>query len=130
MFFLRRFFVVLLLKISINYLGVDYMQQFDSFAQMQRDAERRVMEMQRRAMAAVEKDEPKPPCECIEKRPPVKPDKSKECFDKPNPRSHILPGFDLSGEDSERALLIVIILLLLREDADERLILALLYILL
>ena len=106
------------------------MQQFDSFAQMQRDAERRVMEMQRRAMAAVEKDEPKPPCECIEKRPPAQPDPSKDCHDKPNSHPHIPPGFDLSGEDSERALLIVIILLLLRENADERLILALLYILL
>lgn len=111
------------------------MQHFDSFAQMQRDAERRVMEMQRRAMAAVEKDEPKPPRETAASelsitRPPAPPKKEEKFPDKPTSRSHILPGFDLSGEDSERALLIVIILLLLREDADERLILALLYILL
>ncbi len=111
------------------------MQQFDSFAQMQRDAERRVMEMQRRAMAAVEKDSPKPKpqspvSECVEKRPPAPPERIEKCPDRPNERQNILPGLSLSGEDSERALLIVMILLLLREDADERLILALLYILL
>lgn len=104
------------------------MQHFDSFAQMQRDAERRVMEMQKRAMAAVENIENRP----FREPPPPNNEGQNDC--RPTtpseaPAQNILSSLGLSGEDSERALLIVIIILLMREDADHRLILALLYIL-
>jgi hypothetical protein len=107
------------------------MQQFDNFAQMQRDAERRVMEMQKRAMAAVENTD----------MPPISPQTQDKAHDmpefsqlKPHEKQHELPKhtfpeLNLSDEDSERALLIMILFLLLREEADERLILTLLYIL-
>lgn len=106
------------------------MQQFDSFAQMQRDAERRVMEMQKRAMAAVENVEAPPHREAVPL--PEKKEENNDC--RPAPTSEqttksLLSLLNLSGEDSERALLIVIIILLMREDADQRLIMALLYIL-
>lgn len=102
------------------------MQHFDDFAQMQRDAERRVMEMQKRAMAAIENTDvlpqrPNKPTTLPNKNPP------EPRYETPN--KHIIPGLNLSGEDSEKALLIMILFLLLREEADERLILTLLYIL-
>ena len=106
------------------------MQHFDSFAEMQRDAERRVMEMQKRAMAAVENIEPPPHGEPLP--PSVKKDEPQDCRRTPpneHPPQNLFSSLGLSGEDSERALLIVIIILLMREDADHRLILALLYIL-
>ncbi len=83
-------------------------------------------------MAAVEKNEQIPtqsptPCESLINPTPPQPQK---IADKSEQREGLLPGLNLSGEDSERALLIVIILLLMREEADERLIIALLYILL
>lgn len=106
------------------------MQHFDDFAQMQRDAERRVMEMQRRAMAAVDSVEyptqtntptqnDNSPIEIVEKH-----------SDTPSEALNPLKKLGLSDEDSESMMLIIIILLLLREEADERLIFALLYILL
>lgn len=102
------------------------MQRFDDFAQMQRDAERRVMEMQKRAMAAVENTEVPPQTANKQSSLPDKnpPEPGRETLNK-----HIIPGLNLSGEDSEKALLIMILFLLLREEADERLILTLLYIL-
>lgn len=103
------------------------MQQFDSFAQMQRDAEMRVMEMQKRARAAVDSYDPPP---VIIEQP------EEEILDatekNKSPGEHaglMLPGLQLSEEDSEQALILMILLLLMREKADERLIFALLYIL-
>lgn len=106
------------------------MQHFEDFAQMQRDAERRVMEMQKRAMAAVENTD----ISLQEKReknekPVASHENPHESHRAPLNKQHIIPGLNISDEDSEKALLIIILLLLLREDADERLILTLLYIL-
>lgn len=102
------------------------MQQFDSFAQMQRDAERRVMEMQKRAMAAVEVPDAALPRESSEPPADLSPAEGKEETQQSN---SVLSLPELSPEESERALIIMILMLLLREQADERLILALLYIL-
>lgn len=105
------------------------MQQFESFAQMQRDAAIRVMEMQRRAQAAMRHSESSelpaamdaagdsPLCETETK--PVIPQTDKQIIKKP----------EISQEETERALITAILLLLMRESADERLIFALLYIL-
>lgn len=98
------------------------MQQFESFAQMQRDAERRVMEMQRRAMAAVADDAP-----------PYFTPQEEETADAPeenlpepvSPQPTALP---LSDEDAERLLLLGI-LLLVKDHADPRLLFLLLYLL-
>ena len=89
------------------------MQQFESFAQMQRDAAMRVMEMQRRAQAAM-REQPQPEAECITA--------SEEEHNEP-------PKAEISQEETERALITAIILLLVKENADERLLFALLYIL-
>lgn len=102
------------------------MQHFDDFAQMQRDAERRVMEMQKRAMAAVENTDIYPQ---NSNKPSAQPNKKPPETRREPPNKHIIPGLNLSEGDSEKALLIMILLLLLREEADERLILTLLYIL-
>ena len=103
------------------------MQQFDSFAQMQRDAALRVMEMQKRARIAVEQSDPPPVF--IEAPETEEPDNTASGTQMPPPKNTILPGLELSEEDSERALVIMILLLLMREQADERLLFALLYIL-
>ncbi|MBQ9901871.1 MAG: hypothetical protein IJM51_05730 [Clostridia bacterium] len=112
------------------------MQQFESFAQMQRDAAMRVMEMQRRAQAAMRDSPPQtllpaaaePPADS----PLFDPDRGEE------PRREEMRNPDrqenpvkpeLSQEDTERALITAILLLLMRENADERLLFALLYIL-
>ena len=105
------------------------MQQFDSFAQMQRDAALRVMAMQKRARIAVENSDPPPVfIEAPEKEEPDNISGGTE-LTQPPPKNTILPGLELSEEDSERALVIMILLLLMREQADERLLFALLYIL-
>lgn len=112
------------------------MQQFDSFAQMQRDAAMRVMEMQRRAQAAVKGSVPTPP-ETL----PIVPEEGEALREpEPEPEEGQLAAndgqSDSSGqsadpdEESERALVAAILLLLMKEKADERLLFALMYILL
>lgn len=106
------------------------MQQFESFAQMQRDAAMRVMEMQRRAQAAmrdpqspavlpavIDSDDNLPLCEPETEQavPPAEHSQSDKS--------------EISQEETERALITAILLLLIRENADERLLFALLYIL-
>lgn len=97
------------------------MQQFESFAQMQRDAERRVMEMQRRAMAAVADDAP-----------PLFIPQEEETADTeemlPSPEPTQPTSLPLSDEDAERLLLLGI-LLLVKDHADPRLLFLLLYLL-
>ncbi len=106
------------------------MQQFESFAQMQRDAAMRVMEMQKRAQAAMRQYE----------QPPELPVAAGDSFSQPlmepvtensePPAENIGEELsDASREDSELALITAILLLLIREKADQRLIFALLYIL-
>lgn len=116
------------------------MQQFDSFAQMQRDAERRVMEMQKRAMAAVESSDPPPiiipePTHGSERdaadgapteMPAFSDETAVQPAASPSPLNELFPGLNLSDEDAERALIIAV-LLLIREQADRNLILLLLY---
>ena len=121
------------------------MQQFESFAQMQRDAERRVMEMQKRAMAAVETSDPPP---VIFPNPPVSgcmdeagdsssPEPSElselselsepsEPSDGSSPVSP--PPTEPDAEDAERALLLAT-LFLVKDHADPRLLFLLLYLL-
>lgn len=107
------------------------MQQFESFAQMQRDAAMRVMEMQRRAQAAM-RDSSSPPPEL----PAFMDSPSESPLSEPE-TEQIMPASEerefkkpeISQEDTERALVTAILLLLMRENADERLIFALLYIL-
>lgn len=113
------------------------MQQFESFAQMQRDAERRVMEMQKRAMAAVESSDPPPviiPNDFVSFSPlpddapsgvSQEPEEPKETQ---TPAAPLLPGLPLTEEDSERALLLAT-LLLIKDHADPRLLFLLLYLL-
>lgn len=100
------------------------MQQFESFAQMQRDAERRVMEMQRRATAVVgtppESPETAAPADGFSPAAPPP--------DSPAPSDNPLPALGLDDEDAERLLLIAV-LLLVREHADRRLLFLLLYLL-
>lgn len=122
------------------------MQQFESFAQMQRDAAMRVMEMQRRAQAAMQQDAgltgvslpagfpDRSPLEEPE-RFPDSPDNApafpqKRGTGEPGGQEADHPGaLAPSDDESERALITAILLLLMREKADERLIFALLYIL-
>lgn len=121
------------------------MQQFNSFAQMQRDAERRVMEMQKRAMAAVESSDPPPVIipepahreqelgkggsQSQSETPHESPETPDETQKNESPFNQLLPGLNLSEEDSERALLIAI-LLLIKGQADHNLIFLLLYLML
>ena len=105
------------------------MQQFDSFAQMQRDAAMRVMEMQRRAQAAIRDRQ------CPETRPAVvQQDDDSPLYEEEEQQTGILPepekpeSKELTPEETERALVTAILLLLIRENADERLLFALLYI--
>ena len=106
------------------------MQQFESFAQMQRDAAMRVMEMQRRAQAAM-RNSPPPSglpvmAECPGDSPLCEPEREEI---RPAVENHKPEKTEISQEDTERALITAILLLLMRENADERLIFALLYIL-
>ena len=102
------------------------MQQFESFAQMQRDAAMRVMEMQRRAQTAVRNTEPMNG-QIAEDCPLCEPE-TKQNISPKEQHENIKP--EISQEETERALITAILLLLMRENADERLIFALLYILL
>jgi hypothetical protein len=106
------------------------MQQFESFAQMQRDAAMRVMEMQRRAQAAMKDPVP------VDGLPAVTDltDGSPLC----EPETEIYEAADeeqdkkkpeITQEETEKALITAILLLLMRENADERLLFALMYIL-
>ena len=111
------------------------MQQFESFAQMQRDAERRVMEMQKRAMAAVETSDPPP---VIFPNSPVS-GCMDEAKDSPSPEPlpevsapseppDSTPPAETDREDAERALLLAT-LFLVKDHADPRLLFLLLYLL-
>ena len=106
------------------------MQQFESFAQMQRDAAMRVMEMQRRAQAAM-RDCPNqsglPAVATMQEDSPLCEPESGQIL--PAETIHTPEKAEISQEDTERALITAILLLLMRENADERLIFALLYIL-
>lgn len=106
------------------------MQQFESFAQMQRDAAMRVMEMQRRAQAAMSSknrpDDLPAVTDAAADSPLCEPEPEPSVFLK---EPHEAPKPEISQEETERALITAILLLLLRENADERLIFALLYIL-
>lgn len=119
------------------------MQQFESFAQMQRDAAMRVMEMQRRAQAAM-KSSPTPPglpvpaetgaeplteLPFAERQPEETASSAASPEASPSGEINANPAEEKSAKESERALITAILLLLIREKADERLIFALLYIL-
>ena len=107
------------------------MQQFESFAQMQRDAAMRVMDMQRRAQAAM-REQPPPAVlptviDAAEDSPLCEPEA--ECITASEEEHNEPPKAEISQEETERALITAIILLLVKENADERLLFALLYIL-
>ena len=103
------------------------MNEFDSFAQMQRDAAMRVMEMQKRAQAAMRKAAEPPGL-------PAMTDASDDPLMEPDP-TEVPAQTESSGQakesddEAEKALITAILLLLMREKADERLLFALLYIL-
>ena len=86
------------------------------FAAMQREAERRVMEMQRRAKSTVEqsKEEPLPP--------PKKPASQKS--------NNLLGMLNLKSflEGKDTSLVLMVLALLSAEDTDPLLLLALLYV--
>lgn len=88
---------------------------------MQREAEQRVYEMQRRARKTLEyDDEPLPP-------------EPKETEETPLPKEKAggIEGLiELLGKDNERSLILLLLVVLINEDADNELILALLYLLL
>ncbi|MBQ5544053.1 MAG: hypothetical protein IIU00_00080 [Clostridia bacterium] len=107
------------------------MQQFESFAQMQRDAERRVMEMQKRAMAAVETSDPPPII--FPNAPASAPDDDDGDLSFPEPSApseppDSTPPAETDREDAERALLLAT-LFLVKDHADPRLLFLLLYLL-
>jgi hypothetical protein len=122
------------------------MQQFESFAQMQRDAERRVMEMQKRAMAAVETSDPPPiifpnaPASApddddgdLSFPEPSAPDDNDGDLSFPEPSApseppDSTPPAETDREDAERALLLAT-LFLVKDHADPRLLFLLLYLL-
>ena len=106
------------------------MQQFESFAQMQRDAAMRVMEMQRRAQAAMRPSPSMPGLPASAEPPEDSPLCEPETEDSGlSGEIHKPEKPEISQEDTERALITAILLLLMRENADERLLFALLYIL-
>jgi hypothetical protein len=103
------------------------MKEFDSFAQMQRDAAMRVMEMQKRAQAAIRHSEEPPGI-------PATIDTTDDPLMEPASSADIAPAESkeqnvCTDDEAEKALITAILLLLMREKADERLIFALLYIL-
>lgn len=88
---------------------------------MQREAEQRVYEMQRRARKTLEYDD--------ESFPP-EPEKTEET-PLPKEKSGGIDGLiELLGKDNERSLILLLLVVLINEDADNELILALLYLLL
>ncbi len=112
----------------------DRMQQFESFAQMQRDAAMRVMEMQRRAQAAMRNAAPPPALPALtqpdDASPLMEPETAQTGPHQPVCEAHEpMNPPQISQDETERALITAILLLLMREKADERLIFALLYIL-
>lgn len=89
---------------------------------MQREAERRVYEMQRRARKTLEYDDETPLLR-----------KDEEKTETPVPKEN--PGgieglIELLGKDNERSLILLLLVVLINEEADNELILALLYLLL
>ena len=110
------------------------MQQFDSFAQMQRDAAMRVMEMQKRAQAAMRNPAEPPAVPDMAGIPAINDSSDSDPLFEPAPANEVIqpadpePG-EPSDEEAEKALITAILLLLMREKADERLLFALLYIL-
>lgn len=106
------------------------MQQFESFAQMQRDAAMRVMEMQRRAQAAMREKQPPDELPAVTDNGDDSPLRELEtewiadAEEQKQPKTS-----ENSEEETERALITAILLLLIKENADERLLFALLYIL-
>lgn len=103
------------------------MNEFDSFAQMQRDAAMRVMEMQKRAQAAM-RNAAEPPGLPATTEAPDDPLMEPAPTDGLPQTGSVEQAKD-SDEEAERALITAILLLLMREKADERLLFALLYIL-
>ena len=90
----------------------------NDFATMQREAERRVMEMQRRAKSTVEgRPEPKPPAP---PPPPPLPAKRNDLLSMLNLRSFF--------ENKDTSLVMMVLALLSAEDTDPILLLALLYV--
>ena len=104
------------------------MQQFDSFAQMQRDAAMRVMEMQKRAQAAM-RNSAEPPDLPAQVVPATADFSDNGPLTDPDPVDSAPVSEEHSDDEAEKALLTAILLLLIKEKADERLIFALLYIL-
>ena len=104
------------------------MQQFDSFAQMQRDAAMRVMEMQKRAQAAM-RNSAEPPGLPSQEVPAAADFSDSGPLMDPDPVDFSPVPEEPSDDETEKALITAILLLLMREKADERLIFALLYIL-
>lgn len=88
---------------------------------MQREAEQRVFEMQRRARKTLEYDEEPLPAE---------PEPLIERTSSAEKASGIEGLIDLLGKDNERSLILLLLVVLINEEADNELILALLYLLL
>lgn len=106
------------------------MQQFESFAQMQRDAAMRVMEMQRRAQAAMREKQPPDELPAVTDNGDDSPLRELETEWIADAEEQKQPNTsEISEEETERALITAILLLLIKENADERLLFALLYIL-
>ena len=103
----------------------DRMQQFESFAQMQRDAAMRVMEMQRRAQAAMRNAAPPPALPALtqpdDASPLMEPETAQTGPHQPVCEAHEpMNPPQISQDETERALITAILLLLMREKADEK----------
>ena len=100
--------------------------------QMQQDAVRRVMEMQRQAQARVHPEEKPPPAKSNSSSKPQPPPKREPPPPKPPAgKSGLLEGIlSNTGLDKEQLLLLGLGYLLYKEGADHKLLLSILYLLL
>ncbi|HIR41518.1 MAG TPA: hypothetical protein IAB36_06810 [Candidatus Egerieicola pullicola] len=104
--------------------------------QMQQDAVRRVMEMQRQAQARVHPEEKPPPAKSNSSSKPQPPPNREPPPPKPQPKppagkSGLLEGIlSNTGLDKEQLLLLGLGYLLYKEGADHKLLLSILYLLL
>ena len=107
--------------------------QEQDMMQLQQDAVRRVMEMQRQARARVQPspNEPPPNPTPPDQKPEPKPESNPEPKPKPPSKSGLLDGIlSSTGLDKEQLLLLGLGYLLYKDGADHKLLLALLYLLL
>ncbi len=99
------------------------MASSNDFMQMQREAEKRVMEMQRRAKIHTESKEPKAPPIAVPSAPVIsKPAKNHSFLDMLNLKTFF--------ENKDTSLVLMVLALLNAEETDPLLMLALLYVIL